>query len=119
MPSRAGRRLGRAQGQAPHHPVTIRHAGKIGQHLARGHGLAEQVALALIATLGGYPRGVERALDALRGHAEIEARTHREDRLDDLHAVNIRAHGRDEGAIDLDFLELQFAQMIEARIAVP
>src|SRR4051812_13607749 len=85
--------------------------------LALGHRLGEQEALALVAAfeLGGVELLL--GLDALDDGGDAKAAGEPDHRADDSLAILAHQHLADEGAVDLDLVEREIAQICERRIA--
>src|SRR6185369_10764060 len=56
-------------------------------------------------------------LDALGDHFHPQRAAEMDDRLDDRRALALAAHAVDEAAVDLEAIERELADIVEARIA--
>ena len=78
---------------------------------------AEQIALRLHAALGAQDLELLLGLDAFGGGDHAEARAEAHHGADDGDAIVLLAQFADEGAVDLDLVEGEAAQIAERRIA--
>eukprot|EP01136_Pigoraptor_vietnamica_P023555 Opistho-1_new@75768 len=80
---------------------------------------AEQVALALFATGADQRTFLVARVDALGGNRHAQALPQTDQSLDDPGTFALAGHRADEAAVDLDLVQPEAAQVIEARIAGP
>ena len=81
------------------------------------HGAPEQEALGEVAALVGEPIEIGVAFDSLGGRLEAQARADLDDGVDQLGPFAALLEIGDVALVDLDLVEAQFAQMMEAGIA--
>src|SRR5579883_3465701 len=80
-------------------------------------GLAEQVALDVVAAGGAHQRVLLLGLDPLGGGDDVEAAGEARDGADDRGAVAPARQLLHEGAVDLDLVEWEHLQIAERRVA--
>src|SRR5580704_10872131 len=103
---------GRLRG-ADARPQLAQHGGDFLERLRP----AEQIALHLDAAFGAQDLELLLGLDALGGGDHAETRAEPRHRADDGDAIVFLAELADEGAVDLDLVEREAAQIAERRIA--
>lgn len=79
-----------------------------------GNRFAEQEALALLAPLLKKGYLLLTALDSFRGDRQPESETKPRQSADNDRALGLRPHCLDKATIDLDLVELEITQVIEA-----
>src|SRR3954467_11451011 len=84
-------------------------------HRIRRHRLREDVALPDFTAKGSHSRQDIDILYSFGRSGEVEAFRHSENAVHDLAALGILPDRLDEAPVDLDLVELQLAQVIEAR----
>src|SRR3990172_11414955 len=88
--------------------------GLVGRH---GFGLPKQMALPGIAAEPDQPAQHLLGVNTLGRGLQAERLRETQDCLDDLLILRLLQHLADEGAVDLDGVDLQRPQMVQARIA--